>query len=103
MIDEFTGFAEGIQNDSSHQSAVKVYDTAFNTFMPSTVFEESSIQANIITAIRENKDNVVLNQSIKNMLKSAADYMTKLSNSWDRDALPDAFVPFSNQVNILYY
>ena len=103
MIDEFTGFAEVIQNDSSHQPAVKVYDTAFNTFMPSTVFEESSIQANIITAIRENKDNVVLNQSIKNMLKSAADYMTKLSNSWDRDALPDASVPFSNQVNILYY
>ena len=71
--------------------------------MQSTEIELSCIQANLVTVIRENKDDVVLNQSIGKMLQSAAGYMTKLSNNWDRDSVPEASVPFSNQVIILFY
>jgi hypothetical protein len=103
LIDEFTTFAAAIENDSSVQPTGKVYDTESNPFMQSTEIELSSIQANLVTAIRENKDDVILNQSIVKMLQSAAGYMTKLSNKWDRDSVPESSVPFSNQVIILFY
>ena len=64
------------------------------------LIDQSCTQAHIVSAIKINQDNEILNTTIQNMLKAAVDYMLKLSNSWVRDSVPDASVPFSNQVNI---
>jgi hypothetical protein len=101
LIDQFTDYAKTMQ-DASNPS-VLVSNPANNPFMHmhAPAFEDSSIEANILSAIPINQDNEVLNESLKKMLKSAADYMLKLSNNWVRDSIPDAPVPFSNQVTIL--
>ena len=98
LIDKFTNFAEAIQKSSVIKPAVKVYNPVFNTFMHE--FDQSCIEAHILNAITTDQNDEVLNETIQKMLKLAADYMLKLSNTWVRDTVPDAPVPFSNQVNI---
>ena len=99
LIDKFTDFAKAIQKSSEIKPAVKVYNPVFNTFMHE--FDQSCIETHILNAITTDQNDEVLNETIQKMLKLAADYMLKLSNSWVRDTVPDAPVPFSNQVNIL--
>jgi hypothetical protein len=104
LIDQFTDFSATVQVNVSMEVSRKISNSSFNKFMdlnaPDYKDENTSLKAAVRNLVICNYDCLELNDSILKMLKGASEYMKKLSDTWIREAIPDATIkfPFSNQV-----